>query len=97
MAEKKLFGVAQESTPSDTSLNIAYGSGTVLAKNMTLANLKSWIVGGGGLANQVVMEIGPWDMNDDSFGDPSTTINVLNPAGDPVLFCTASMDPWDAL
>jgi len=24
-------------------------------------------------------------MNDDSFGDPSTTINVLNPAGDPVL------------
>jgi len=83
MAEKKLFTL--DTTTLNTTLRVAVGKSGIPSKNATLADLRSWIVGEGGLAKQTVLEIGPWDMVDDSFGDPSVSINVVDTVGNPVL------------
>jgi hypothetical protein len=74
MAERKLFGLATETTPSNSGLNIAYGSQTDPAKNMTLANLKNWIAGSN-LVKSITIEIGAWNMGDTE--SVSKTIPIL--------------------
>jgi len=63
MAEKKLFNLVQESTPSSTDLMVAYGSSSVGAKNMKLSDLKSWI---SGAFNTSIYDIGTWNMDGQS-------------------------------
>jgi hypothetical protein len=62
MANKKLFGLVSETTPSDSSMRIAYGKSTEPAKNMTLTNLKNWIAGSNPIKS-VTLQIGLWNMN----------------------------------
>ncbi len=80
MAEKKLFGLVQESEPSDSSMNIAYGKATEPAKNITLGNLKTWITGSNPIKS-ITVEIGSWNMGDvvDSTKSISPQLSVGNP------------------
>lgn len=65
MAEKKLFDLATETTPSNSALRVAYGDAATSAKNITLGDLRAWFLGTSGLVKQRTVELGSWDMNTD--------------------------------
>ena len=75
MANKKLFGLVSETTPSDSSMRIAYGKSTEPAKNMTLTNLKNWIAGSNPVKS-ITIEIGSWNMNYIEEGEGGKSINI---------------------
>jgi len=80
MAEKKLFGLVQESSPSDSSMNVAYGKATEPAKNITLGNLKTWIAGSNPVKN-VTIQIGSWNMNYIEEGSGGKSIQIESSLG----------------